>query len=135
MSRLLVALLILAAAVTGLAMTARAEQTPVPVEAAVPEPPVSEPSPTPCPPERILVKVKPGANPADVIGRHGGTIIQTIPGIDVQIVNVAAGTAQQAIDALTADPDVQYAEPDGKVRISSEGGDCGGQPGVDAPAP
>ena len=43
------------------------------------------------------------ARPAIVIGRYGGTIIQTIPGIDVQVVNVPGGTGQQAIDALNAD--------------------------------
>ena len=157
MTRLLVALLILTAAVTGLAMTARAQQETPPAEGEAPEQgapeqiitedvapeqmvpadPTSEPvvpvpvviapspspSPSPCKPDRILVKVKPGADPAAVIGRHGGTIIQTIPGIDVQIVNVPHGTGQQVIDALNADPDVQYAEPDGVVRISSEGSD------------
>ena len=124
MSRLLVALLILAAAVAGLAMTARAEQELAPSEAVAPELPVSDPSPAPCAPDRILVKVKPGADPAVVIGRYGGTIIQTISGIDVQIVNVPAGTAQPSIDGLSADPDVHYAELDGVVRIASEGGGC-----------
>jgi hypothetical protein len=133
MTRILVALMILTAAVMGLALTARAQQEPAPLETDAPEQTVSLPleaspmpspeaGPTTCQPERILVKVKPGADAADVIGRHGGTIIQTISGIDVQIVNVPGGTGQAAIDALSADPDVQYAEPDGIVRISSEGG-------------
>lgn len=130
MSRLLIALLILTAAVAGLAMTARAQQEPssaetaVPSEVAAPEPPMSAPSPTPCPPDRILVKVKPAVDPVVVIGRYGGTIAQTISGIDVQIVDVPAGTGQQAIDSLNADPDVQYAEPDRVVRIAGEGGGC-----------
>ncbi|MCC7370972.1 MAG: hypothetical protein IT306_21335 [Chloroflexi bacterium] len=135
MVRILVALLILTAAIAGLAVTARAQQEPPPTEeavpeppAAIPEPPAAAPSPAACPPDRILVKVKPGADPAVVIGRYGGTIIQTILGIDVQVVNVPGGTGQQAIDALNADPDVQYAEPDGVVRISNGGSGTGCQP-------
>lgn len=120
MSRILVALLILAAAVAGLALTARAQGDTSPPEETV-EPAAPSPSPAPCAPDRILVKVKPGADPAAVIGRYGGTIIQTIPGIDVQVVTVPAGTGQQAIDALNADPFVQYAEPDSVVEIRSEG--------------
>ena len=128
MTRLLVALLILTAAVTGLAMTARAQQDlplPSPTEIAVPEQPVASPVPNNCPPDQILVKVKPGADPVAVIGRYGGTIIKTIPGIDVQVVTIPNGGGQQAIDALNADPDVQYAEPDGVVRATSPGaGGC-----------
>lgn len=122
MSRIMVALLLLAFAVSGLALTARAQQEPTPT----PEPqPRSAPARTNCPPERILVKVRAGSDPAAVVGRYGGTIVQTIPGIEVQVVTVPAGTRQQAIDALNADPDVQYAEPDGEVRAL--GGDDGCQ--------
>lgn len=125
MSRMLVALLILAAAVAGLAMTARAQQEPAPTEIAAPEQPVSSPAPpdpSQCPPDRILVKLKPGADPAAVIARYGGTIINTITGIDVHVVTVPGGAGQQAIAGLSADPEVQYAEPDGVVRATGAGG-------------
>ena len=125
MSRLLVALLILTAAVIGLALTARAQQEPAPPspgETAAPEQPVSSPASPNCPPDRILVKVKPGADPAAVIARYGGTIINTIPGIDVQVVTVPGGTGQQAIAGLSADPEVQYAEPDGVVHATGAAG-------------
>ena len=122
MSRLLVALLILTVAVTGLALTARAQQEPAPTETAAPEQPVSSPASPNCPPDRILVKVKPGADPVAVIARYGGTIINTIPGIDVQVVTVPGGTGQQAIAGLSADPDVQYAEPDGVVHATGAAG-------------
>lgn len=122
MSRMLVALLILAAAVAGLAMTARAQQEPIPTEIPAPEQPVTSPAPANCPPDRILVKVKPGADPATVIARYGGTIINTISGIDVQVVTVPGGARPQAIADLSADPEVQYAEPDGVVRATGAGG-------------
>lgn len=125
MSRMLVALLILAAAVAGLAMTARAQQEPSlpsPGEIPTTEQPVTSPAPANCPPDRILVKVKPGADPAAVIARYGGTIINTISGIDVQVVTIPGGAGQQAIAGLSADPDVQYAEPDGVVRATDAGG-------------
>ena len=121
MSRITIALLLLAFAVTGLAMTARAQQDPPPKETSQPQP---EPSMPACEPDRILVKVQPGADPAAVIARYGGTIIQTISGIDVQVVTVPAGQGQQAIDALNADPDVKYAEPDQIVSAAQAGSGC-----------
>lgn len=73
-----------------------------------------------CPPEQVLVKVVPTADPVDVVSRHGGTIVKTITGIDVQVVEVPAGTAAQKIDELMADPDVTYAEPNGVVRATDQ---------------
>jgi hypothetical protein len=124
MTRIAIALLVLAFALAGLALTARAQQEPVP--RATPQQdsqPQPEPSVSTCQPDRLLVKVRPGADPSAVIARFGGTIIQTIPGIEVQVVTVPAGQGQQTIDALTADPEVQYAEPDQIVQASA------GQPG------
>ena len=51
-------------------------------------------------------------------------IVQTIPGIEVQVVTVPAGQGQQTIDALNADADVQYAEPDQLVRASETSSGC-----------
>jgi hypothetical protein len=121
MNRIAVALLLLAFAVAGLALTARAQQEPPMQEEPQPQP---EPSVSACPPDRLLVKTHPGADPAVVIARYGGTIIQTIPGIEVQVVTVPAGMGQQTIDALSADPEVQYAEPDRIVRVAETGGGC-----------
>jgi hypothetical protein len=150
---MLVSLLVLAFAVAGLAMTVRAQQDAAPQPTAIssenqasdnqsaenqapehassekPEksemPRPSEPSPvSACPPDTILVKVNSGADPSAVIARHGGTIVRTIGGIDVQVVEVPGGTGQQAIDALSADPDVKYAEADQIVRASEAGGGC-----------
>jgi hypothetical protein len=125
MSRIAVSLLVLAFAVAGLAITARAQQDPSP--SPVPRQDTqgqSEAVVTTCPPDRLLVKLKPGADPASVIARYGGTIVQTISGIEVQVVTVPAGQGQQAIDALSADPEVQYAEADQIVHALAGDGGC-----------
>ena len=129
MSRITLALLLLAFAVTGLAMTARAQLEPPPEEASQPPSESSrtaqpEPAATACTPDRILVKVRPGAVPAAVVARYGGTIERTISGIEVHVVTVPAGQGQQAIDALNADPEVQYAEPDQVVFATQAGSGC-----------
>jgi hypothetical protein len=122
MSRVVVALLLLAFAVAGLAISARAQQEPLPQDQpasrgdAQPRP---EGTVSACPPDRILVKARPGADPSAVIARYGGTIVQTIQGIDVQVVTVPAGQGQPAIDALNADPEVEYAEPDQIVHATA----------------
>src|SRR5436190_23840089 len=71
MSRITLALLLLIFAVSGLAMTARAQQDPPPEEASQPQP---EPSMTVCQPDRILVKVQDGVDAATVAARYGGTL-------------------------------------------------------------
>jgi hypothetical protein len=118
MSRITVALLLLVFAVAGLAVTARAQQEPTPEASSRP---LLEPSPVACPPDRILVKVREGVDAPMLIARYGGTVVQTIIGIDVQVVEVPHGTGQQAIDALSADPDVVYAEADQIVTIQTDG--------------
>jgi hypothetical protein len=146
MTRMLISLLVLAFAVAGLAMTVRAQQdaarqpTATSQENAASEDQASDnassekpmasdekPEPSPvsaCKPDTILVKVSSGADPATVIARHGGTIVRTISGIDVQVVEVPGGTGQQAIDALSADPDVKYAEADQIVHATGADGGC-----------
>jgi hypothetical protein len=121
MGRITISLLLLAFAVTGLAMTARAQQEPPPEEASQPQPAPEAPMPA-CKPDRILVKVLPGADAAAVVARYGGTIVQTISGIDVHVVTVPAGQGQQVIDALNADPEVKYAEADQIVTAAQASG-------------
>lgn len=122
MGRIIVPLLLLLAfAVTGLAMTARAQQDLPPEEASRPQP---EASMSACQPDRILVKVHPGVDATVVVARYGGTIVRTISGIDVHVVTVPAGQGQQAIDALNADPEVKYAEADQIVTAAQTGSGC-----------
>ena len=72
-----------------------------------------------CPTEQLLVKVRGGADPAEVVARHGGTIVSTISGIEVQVVAVPGGTLGPKLDEFNADPDVEYAEANGIVRASA----------------
>ena len=126
MGRTALALLLLTFAVAGLAMTASAQQELPPEEASLPavEAPPAQPeqSMPACKPDRILVKVQPGVDAAAVVARYGGTVLRTIEGIDVQVVTVPAGQGQQAIDALMADPEVQYAEADAIVTAAQAAG-------------
>ena len=111
MNRFLVVFALVGLLTSGLALTASAQQ---------------EGSGPVCPPEQILVKVLPGADPAEVVARHGGTIVKTIEGINVQVVEVPAGTQAQKVDEFTADPDVKYAEANGVVRATAnaDAGQC-----------
>jgi hypothetical protein len=70
-----------------------------------------------CPSEQVLVKIRDGADPAVVVARHGGTVLSTIPGIDVQVVAVAPGTLDATLADLQADPDVVYAEANGVMSV------------------
>lgn len=133
MTRIAISLLVLVFAVAGLAMTAQAQQDeeiqPAPVEASQAQTELPAPTESPvtdCKPDTLLVKVNPGADAAAVISRHGGTLVRTISGIDVHVVAVPAGTGQQKIDELMADPEVKYAEADQIVRAVQAGGPSGG---------
>jgi hypothetical protein len=104
----MVALALAATTLTGLSMPTYAQQ--------------GESAPA-CPAEQALVKVLPGVDPAEVVARHGGTILKTIAGIDVQVVAVPAGTLSQKLDEFNADPDVKYAEADGVVQATANSDD------------
>jgi hypothetical protein len=132
MSRIIISLLVLVFAVTGVAVTARAEQDlsaqPAPVQApqAQTESPAPTESPvTSCLTDTLLVKMNPGADPATVVARHGGTIVHVIEGIDVQVVAVPAGTGLEKIKEFMADPEVRYAEPNQIVRATQASGSSG----------
>jgi subtilisin family serine protease len=84
-------------------------------------------------PDRVLVRFKPGTAASETGMAHrqaGGSKLREIPGIDVHVVQVPAGTVQQKITRYRANPNVEYAEPDyyRVLIIPDEGND----PGVDA---
>ena len=96
------------------------------VDQATPGPPatdgrgVKQPGPRlapACRPEEMLVKFKPGADATAVAARHGASIVSSIPQIEVYVLAVPTGTQTQALAALAADPDVEYAEPNAVVRV------------------
>ena len=61
--------------------------------------------------DEVLVKFRPGADPAAVSERHAGSIASVIAAIDVYVVTVPPGSADQKVTEFSADPDVVYAEP------------------------
>ena len=66
-------------------------------------------------PDRVLVKFRPGTAAAAIGTAHRqarGHAIRTIPGIDVQVIRVPAGTVPAKVAIYRANPNVLYAEPD-----------------------
>ena len=84
-------------------------------------------------PDRVLVRFRPGTAASETSKAHrkaGGSKLREIPGIDVHVVNVPAGSVQQKIASYRKNPNVEYAEPDyyRVLIIPDEGND----PGPDA---
>ncbi|MDD5700924.1 MAG: S8 family serine peptidase [Dehalococcoidales bacterium] len=66
-------------------------------------------------PDRILVKFKQGVMSAAAQGanlRLGGEVVEVIPNLDVQVVQVPAGGVLEKVRDYNSDPSVEYAEPD-----------------------
>jgi len=66
-------------------------------------------------PDRVLVRFRPRTAASTTGMAHrlaGGRKLKQIPGIDVQVVAVPAGTVEQTIARYRANPNVEYAEPD-----------------------
>jgi thermitase len=71
--------------------------------------------PPPFAPDRVLVHFKPGTAASEIGKAHrqaGGHSLKVIPGIDVQVVEVPAGTVLNTLARYRANPNVVYAEPD-----------------------
>ena len=83
-----------------------------------------------CVPDELLVKFRPGADPTTVSARHGATIIEPIVGIEVYLLSIPYGTVAEKVAEFGADPEVEYAEPNGIMRIPesppSHAQPCGG---------
>jgi subtilisin family serine protease len=81
-------------------------------------------------PDRVLVRFRPGTAASETGKAHrqaGGRKLKEIPGIDVHVVSVPAGSVQQKIARYRANPNVDYAEPDfyRVLIIPDEGNDPG----------
>src|SRR5215210_5548212 len=70
-----------------------------------------------CVPDELLVKFRPGTDPTAVSARHGATIVEPIVGNEVYLLSIPYGTVVEKIAELGADPEVEYAEPNGIVTI------------------
>lgn len=66
-------------------------------------------------PDQILVKFLPGTpekTKSDVHGRHGGRVVDVIPGIDVQMVKIPENKVNEKVKGYRGERTVQFAEPD-----------------------
>jgi subtilisin family serine protease len=66
-------------------------------------------------PDRVLVRFRPGTTASETGKIHrqiGGRKLKEIPGIDVHVVKVPAGSVQQKVVSYLTNPNVDYAEPD-----------------------
>ena len=70
-----------------------------------------------CAPDELFIKFRPGADPAIVTARYGGTIKSEIAFIGVHVVSISPGTAAEKGPEFQADPEVEYAEAVGVVTI------------------
>jgi subtilisin family serine protease len=85
-------------------------------------------------PDRVLVRFKPGTAAAERGKAHrqaGGRKLREIPGIDVHVVAVPAGSVPEKVTRYLANPNVEYAEPDyyRVLVIPDEGNDPGPEAG------
>ena len=66
----------------------------------------------------ILVKFKPGTSAEDrqrTHKRHGGRVIEVLPKLDVQVVQVPRGSELTVVAAYLREPQVEFAELDYRV--------------------
>ncbi len=66
-------------------------------------------------PDQILVKFLTGTadeTKASIHARHGGRVVDTIPGIDVQVVRIQENKVQDKVKAYKGEAAVEFAEPD-----------------------
>ncbi len=63
----------------------------------------------------VLVKFQPGTDrikEGEIHRKHGGEVLDVIPGIDVQVVKITSGRAREKADEYARDREVRFAEPD-----------------------
>ena len=66
-------------------------------------------------PDQILVKFQSGTPEnakADVHKRHGGRVVDVIPGIDVQVVRIPENKVEEKVKGYRQEASVEFAEPD-----------------------
>jgi hypothetical protein len=76
-----------------------------------------EPTPVVSVRDELLVKFRPGADPDIVAARYGATILRVIPGIEVYLVAVPAGSANDRVAAFSGDAEVVFAEINGTMTV------------------
>ncbi len=71
--------------------------------------------------DRILVKFQPGTDEAaqtSIHQKHGGQVVEAIPGIDVKVVKVPRGKVLEKVKAYLSEGSVKFAELDGIVQAT-----------------
>lgn len=66
-------------------------------------------------PDQILVKFQPGTSEttqADIHRKHGGRVVDSIPGIDVQVVRIPENKVDEKVRGYREEASVEFAEPD-----------------------
>jgi hypothetical protein len=66
------------------------------------------------------VKFRGGVDPNEAVQRHGLIIAEHITGIDVYVLLAPEGRSSEVIAELQADPDVEFAEPNGVMTVPEE---------------
>jgi thermitase len=77
---------------------------------------------------QILVKFQPGTSAATIAEVHcqnGGRLVEVIPQIGVQVVEVPASQLEEKLAAYLGHPSVEYAEPDRQAQIMAIPNDSG----------
>ncbi|MCX7854909.1 MAG: S8 family peptidase [Anaerolineae bacterium] len=68
-------------------------------------------------PDEVIVKFKPGANAYAVAQAMGGKVDREEPLLGVIVLKVPAGAVEKVVAALSRNPNVEYAEPNGIATI------------------
>jgi hypothetical protein len=79
-----------------------------------------------CQTGELLVKFRPGVDPEVVIARYSGTLASEIQDIDVYVITVPPGTVDQKVAEFSADPDVEFAEPNSFYGVPEAASPCVG---------
>jgi thermitase len=77
---------------------------------------------------QILVKFQPGTSAstiAEVHCQNGGRVVEVIPQIGVQVVEVLASQLEEKLAAYLSHPSVEYAEPNSQAQIMATPNDSG----------
>lgn len=62
--------------------------------------------------DRVIVKFKAGANANEIAGQHGASVLKTVGKGEFHVLNVPAGKAEQMVEALSKNKNVELAEVD-----------------------
>ncbi|MDR5696495.1 MAG: S8 family peptidase [Armatimonadota bacterium] len=74
-------------------------------------------------PDELLVRFRPGASAARIAGEVGASVVDRIGGIDVHVLRVEPARAEVVLQALSRNPNVEYAERNGIATLFADPND------------